>query len=189
MQHPSSQGPQIQQPATGQTPANIAFLGQDGSALEALDKTIQQLAPSGVKSVHAWMAVERFRAPSSTHPPYRGLARQEARNITAERIVRAEAEVAAAMRRWSERGWQATSEVILDLDATALAARLDERAIDLLVCDSGSALVRLAEKVASQTGLPLLLLPQPEEAKRGPFGHHLLTEANPAVRLLRAIHG
>jgi hypothetical protein len=166
--------------------ANVAVLTDRPAGLGRLQQPLRQLAPHA-DAVHVWLGVERFRAPSSTHPPYRVLARAEARNITAERLLQAAAGAREAVATWAADIATPDIAAILDPTTADIIARIVAAEIDLLVCDADSGVVALAERAASQTGRPLLLVPAADDDLARTT--QTRSRTNPAARLLRALHG
>jgi hypothetical protein len=138
----------------------VALLSGNAGQLPALGQALRQFASEEVREVSVWLNVERFRAPSSTHPPYRALARIEAHNITANRVTQSETEGRDLTQAWAEYGWQTHVEAILDASEATIASRLREREIDLLVCEDASETARLGAKAAALAACPLFLVPR-----------------------------
>jgi hypothetical protein len=142
----------------------VAVLTDEPDELPNLGLALRQFASDEVNEVVVWLVVERFRAPSSTHPPYRLLARQEARDITAQRSERAEAAAAVVVQAWDGYGWQIGLEAVLDASPESIAARLLDQEIDLLVSEGESGAGRMAAKASTTAGCPLLLVPSDASA-------------------------
>jgi hypothetical protein len=160
----------------------VALLVEQPAQVAELGAPLRQLALQGVREVYVWLCVERFKAPSGTHPPYRSLARQEAREITAQRVAGAEASAALSVPSLSGPGRETRVESVLDPTPEAIAARLLASKVDLLISagESGSG---LGVKAASLAGCALLIVN--EDAS----GHPLRPEGTTrAGRLLRALH-
>jgi hypothetical protein len=136
----------------------VALLAASPEQLASLVQALRQLASDDVHEVFVWLDIERFHAPSSTHPPYRQLARAEARNITAARIARNETEAWEAMRALTGHGWLIQVESFLDATPSLIASRLVSDEIGLLVSE-GEGTAGLAAKAAAEGGCPLLLVP------------------------------
>jgi hypothetical protein len=148
------------QTRTGHKHQRVVLLPDNPAQLPLLAQALRELAGSEVSEVIVWLRVERFHAPSSTHPPYRRLARIEARNITAERASAAEAAAHESMPSWAE-GWQTSLEAVIDASAKSIAARLIADEIDLAVTPGDRGLSReLATAAAALAGRPLLLVPE-----------------------------
>jgi hypothetical protein len=158
----------------------VAILAGDPARLTALAAALRQFAAADGRQVLLWAGVQRFRAPSSTHPPYRGLARVEARNITVDRVTEAEASLAVAASALAGQGWQVEAEVILDTGMEGIIERLAMSEVELLVTEP-AAFGGQAEKIASRAGCALLLVPSTEPAVKAP--------TSTGGRLLRALHG
>jgi len=174
-------------PGTTRRNSNVAVLTDRPDGLARLEGPLRRFAGAEIDSVHVWVAVERFRSPSSTPYPYRNLGRIEARNITADRLTQAELDATVALSLWSTAA-PVSVEAITDATAAALVERLARDDIDLLVCDAASGVVALAEQVAALTGRPVLLISDGEgDSRRTATAAKQVT--NPAARLLRAIHG
>jgi hypothetical protein len=137
----------------------VAILAEAPERLKELGRAIYEFAADDILQVFVWIPVECFRAPSGTHPPYRDLARLEARRITEERRSKAEAETAKAVLAWSDFDWHTQIEAIPDLTAAVLARRLRDKEIGLLVASEGGRVSSLAAKAAKEAACPLLLVP------------------------------
>jgi hypothetical protein len=120
---------------------------------------LRQFASESVREVAVWPTVERFRAPSSTHPPYRSLARHEARSITSDRAAAAVAKTEESVQSWHGFAWQTTVEVLVDVSSEALAQRLTQLGIDLLVVAEGERSTASAVRASERAACPALLVP------------------------------
>jgi hypothetical protein len=168
----------------------IAFLSDAPDRLDTLAATLRQYTPARAGGVFLWSAVERFRAPSGTHPPYRGLARREARCITTERVAAAEAQANLVAHSLANSGWDARVEVILDPGVEAISSRLRDNGIELLVTEGGTRLAEAARTAAALAGCALLLLPS--HIERGDGVSHfagLFGRRQGAPNRLRLFHG
>ena len=138
----------------------VVLLTDSAAQLPMLAQALREFAAGEVREVLVWLQVERFRAPSSTHPPYRGLARIEARNITAERAAAIETEARESMPTWAA-GWQTSIEAVLDASAVSIAVQLQAEEIDLVVTLGHAGRNReLGADAAAIAGRPLLLVPE-----------------------------
>jgi hypothetical protein len=150
--------------APGPPSGRFALLTDRPDELDGLAGALRQYASGGVREVFAWTGVERFRAPSGTHPPYRGLARVEARKITAERVADAESRAQALVRSWSASSWPTHTEVILDACIDTIASRLQINRIELLITPGRNGMEGLARAAAARAGCALLLVPLKADA-------------------------
>lgn len=167
-------------------PTRVALLGRPES-LERLARAVRSYAGAGPATLFVWPAVERFQPPSSTHPPYRGLARKEALAITADRVAAAATLAEDAVRSWTE-GQETQIEALLDLNSAAIAARLRESGIGLLISDGDSAFEERVRRAALEAGCLLLLVP-PASTETGSRDHGSQGRRHYTSRLLRALHG
>ena len=173
-------------PASGR----FALLTDRPDELDGLAGALRQYAAGSVREVFAWTAVERFRAPSGTHPPYRGLARVEARNITAERVADAESRAQALVRSWPASDWQAHAEVILDACTDAITSRLLTNQIELLITPGRAGLEGLVRAAAARAGCALLLVPaKPDADTSSQRSGWLFGKRHASAGRLGALHG
>jgi hypothetical protein len=149
----------VHEPPANRRFHRVAVLTDKPDRLPKLGEALRDFAPSEVRQVLVWLTVERFCAPSGTHPPYRSMARLEARNITIERAAKAQAEASEAMRLWRDFDWQTDVEPVFDVSADVLAHRLLDEEIDLLVTTEAERSAALAVKGSEKAACALLLVP------------------------------
>ena len=159
----------------------VALMADSPAQLAGLGAALRRVASDDLKEVAIWLRVDRFHATSSTHPPYRGLGRIEARTITADRVAQAESAAMDAARGW-QAGWQTSFEAVLHDAPDKLANRLQEAEIDLLVAAAESRSSALGSRAAGQAACPLLLVPAEADGLNSQKTHR-------APRLLRVLHG
>jgi hypothetical protein len=160
---------------------NVALLADRPAEVQSMVEALEDYASPEPRQIQVWLSIERFRAPSGIHPPYRSLARTEARNITAGRIAEAEASAKEALQRTEVR--TAQIESLLDTDSAAVALLLQDEQIDLLVCQVGTKAAIIGGQAAARAACSLLLVPRSASADgQVGFGAHSIG------RLIRA-HG
>jgi hypothetical protein len=174
----------------GNETGRFALLTDAPDRFESLAATLRQYTPGRHGEVSLWTAVERFRAPSGTHPPYRGLARTEARNITADRVAASEAQANLVAYSLANAGWDVRVEVILDAGVEAISFRLGDNGIGLLVTEGGTRLAESARTAAALAGCALLLLPSHADEDGGvSYLAGLFGRKQAAPGRLRVFHG